>query len=240
MVEKISSIMGFFSRIIEFIVIGAITCGVAFNIAVCSSCEFLEGEVVQGENEGVTFKLGVFRYSVGPNDVIPDTGGECSSYDSDVVSGISKATEAVSILAPIFGFSWLFFVVLTQCCCPIPCSKILMGLSATGAIICTGLVWLIYANDICDNASVECEWSRASNANILALIMYSGASVLSCCMPSPRERAAERKAAKAEKKAAEAEKKAEEAEKTEHEAEEKQKEAEDKLAEAETGLAENK
>ena len=68
----------------------------------------------------------------------------------------------------------------------------------------------MYRVDICQQ--IGCEWGKAASGNLIAQIMYLIAAIFHRCMPTPRETAAERRAAKEEKKRKKAEAEAEEAE----------------------------
>jgi hypothetical protein len=81
-----------------------------------------------------------------------------------------------------------------------------------------GLVHL--QKDACDIIG-ECNWGQAATFNFIANMMYLGASILQCCLPTPAETRANRRADQAEKKAEDAEARAAEAEKKAAEAEAK-------------------
>ena len=212
-------------HLIRFIVLGALICGFAFNLWVGSSCEFLE-------SPGQTLEIGIFHYSLNLPGSEFHTGGECERFeDRKADDGYVRTAQVCAVLAPIFGLILIILITLNQCCCPIPCSGIIVSLSYTGTQICTALIWLVHKTDLCDVTG--CDWGQAASGNVLAQIMYFIAAVFHKCMPSPKESAAIRKADAAEKKAAEAEKRQKEAEATAKEAEDKMHEAEAKIEEGE-------
>lgn len=210
--------MGLLSKanLFRFIVLGALVVAVAFGFWVIGSCDFLNNSnVVRGD-----LNLGVWRYSFLTTDAtppLPSTNGDCVTYTRLSDDTWVKAAQVCAAMAPIWGLILVLMILVTQCCCNIPCSGIIIGLSYVGAQISTALVWLLTGSDVC--RWTGCNWGQAATANIIAQILYLVASICHRCMPSPAVLAAERKAGRAEKNEADAEKRADEAEKRVAEAE---------------------
>lgn len=217
-------------KIYTFLVLACLICGVAFSLTVLGSCEYMEANGVTDGKDVSGAQVGLYRYSLAGSGLPWDTNGECRDYSNRPSDGWHRAAQVCGAVAAFTGLVLLTLVIVRQCCCPIPCSGILVSLSYITVQIMQGLVWLMFNNDICKTSGISCDWSQAASFNLLAQIFYFAAGCFHCCMEDPREAAMGRKADKAEKKAEEAEKRAEEAE-------ERAEAAEKSAAEAEAGEA---
>jgi hypothetical protein len=143
--------------------------------------------------------LGLFRFKLGTLD---GGDGDCKEFDGDSEKDAAlNCARVCAILALLFGAAILLFGFFKQCLCKLPCTQIIMDLSGLGVQISMALVYVAYANEICDNGG-GCEWSTGMTFNLLAQICYIAASCLVRCMREPRyERRKNEQPARKSKKA---------------------------------------
>lgn len=213
--------MGCKDMLFRFVVLGSLVVAVAFNIWVLASCEYMKS--------GGGADIGVWRYQLNDRSSKYNTQGVCTSYSGLVKDPWAKASQAFGVMAPLFGILLILLILVTQCCCPVPCFGCLISLGYIGAQLSTAFVWFVAGNQVCEWTG--CKWGQAATGNFIAQMLYLLAAICHKCLPSPREARADHKAAAAEKKAAEAEAKQKEAEQKQAEAEAKAAQAE-KIAEA--------
>jgi hypothetical protein len=186
--------MGCLGKISFLVVVASLVAGVALNVAVAASCEYL-----QASSNQTNIELGVFRYSVNAPGNEFDTGGECKDYDGDGDLGWQvKTAQACTIIAAVFGAILVLIVIFTQCCCPIPCMGPVIGFSYFGCLVGTALVWLVRKNKVCDTVLGGCDWGEAAGLNLSAQLVYIAAAIFHRCLPDPKVAQAERRADRAE------------------------------------------
>jgi hypothetical protein len=144
---------------------------VIFNCLTLPSCELLES---QNRGGGT---LGLFRFK--PPGRLPSWTEDldCQKYDgnySEIEDAALNCARACAILALIFGAVILLFGFFKQCLCKIPCTKIIMNISGFGVQISMALVYVAWANKLCDNGG--CFWGEGLIFNLLAQICYAVSS----------------------------------------------------------------
>jgi hypothetical protein len=90
----------------------------------------------------------------------------------------------MAFFALIFGCLILLLGFFKQCLCKIPCTNIIMNISGFGVQISMALVYVAWANKLCDNGG--CYWGEGMTYNLLAQIFYAVSSCLVRCMREPR------------------------------------------------------
>jgi chromosome segregation ATPase len=189
--------MGLAGRLATLLVLGLLAVGIAFNIWVITSCEYL-----QSETGNTSYQFGVWRYAINDSTSEFDTGGECEDlsdlFDSNEFDWKYRTAQVCSAMAPFGGALALFVVLFSQCCCPVPLGDKLLLLGYTVANVSTSLVWLVRTNDVCDTRLGGCEWGDAAIYQLVAQIAYVLAAIFYKCLPDPKERQAERRQAKAD------------------------------------------
>ena len=179
------------------------------NSAVVVNCEYMSASSGNNNdginnNKSTDIKLGVFRYSVDNPGNQFDTGGECIHYDDPEGNAIDlewqiQTAQDCAIIAPICGIILVIVVLLTQCCCPIPCMGPLIGFCYLGCLVGTALVWMVRLNEVCDTVTGGCEWGDGAVLNLCAQLVYILAAIFHRCLPGPKVSHAERRANRAER-----------------------------------------
>lgn len=184
--------MGCMRKFSVYLVLAALAAGLAFNLVVVSSCEYM-----RAKDHDV--QLGVFQFAVNDTSSEHNTVGECKAYtNSDDIEWQVEMARTCAIIAPVCGAVLILLVAITQCCSPIPCSGPIITMGYVGCHFGTAFVWLIQSNDLCKNYLGGCNWGDAAWCNLFAQVAYLAAAFLHRFLPDPKLAAETRRADKAE------------------------------------------
>ena len=179
--------------------------GVAFCLATLLTCNFVE------TGDG-SLTLGVFYYSLDlsiPGSQIPpaledvvgginplDTNGKCEPYTDNLISELVsvQGSQIAGILGTVLGAVLIVWVSFNQCCYPVPCGSLIGGILFFATVVCTGLTWAMYVNDVCVSVPIDdgafdvgCYIGSSGIFCILAIALYLVAWLFQCILPTPKE-----------------------------------------------------
>lgn len=95
-----------------------------------------------------------------------------------------NCARVCSLLAFGFGGILLVFGFFQQCIIPLPCTQLLMDLSATGVQICLALVYVIWLSDACD--IYQCAYGNGAWYLVATQILWLIVGCFARCMREGR------------------------------------------------------
>jgi hypothetical protein len=151
---------------------------VVTNCLLLASCELLDLE--NGRNDG---SLGLFQWQ------LPGEHSECVEVSDIQDHAVSKdaalnCARVCAVMALIFGAILFVFGFFKQCLFQLPCTQMLMDLSATCVQIMLALVYVVWATDACDE--YYCSYGKGGTYLILTQIFWMAAGCFSRCMRDGR------------------------------------------------------
>lgn len=116
------------------------------NALLVTSCELLDLNA-RGFKQG---SIGLLEFN---NPLDPDVD-ECvpvtDLLDREIEDRAFRCAQISAFMAFGFGGVLLLFGFFKQCLCKLPCTKLMMDISATGVQICLALVYVIWMSEACD------------------------------------------------------------------------------------------
>ena len=185
----------FIGFIFEIVVLACCVGAIVTNSLLLASCEVLDlatAGIIRGS-------LGLYRGD------FPDGTSSTGCIVIDDIPNIDDYKDAafncsrVCAVVGIFcGLILTVFGFFKQCLCPLPCSQIIMDLSATGVQIMLALVYVIYLTEACNR--YQCYAGQGLTYLYSSQILWLAASCFTRCMrPGRYERRDEIAAEKAKK-----------------------------------------
>lgn len=153
---------------------------VVMNALFVASCDFLELQS-RGSKQG---SIGFLKFN-NPLDVDSE---ECVDIvdiaDREIEDKAFMCARICSMMAFGFGFILVVFGFSKQWFFPLPCTGLIMDLSATGVQISLALVYVIWMSDICD--AYTCVYGQGAWYLLATQILWMIVGCFSRCMREGR------------------------------------------------------
>jgi hypothetical protein len=156
----------------------------ALLVASCDLVELRQGGSLKGT-------LGLFEF----NDPSDDDVDECVAIsdidDRDIEDKAFKCARVCALMAFGFGGVLLVFGFFKQWIVPLPCTRLLMDVSAMGVQICLALVYVIWLSEACD--LFQCLYGDGAIYLFCTQILWLIVGCFARCMREGRSERTERK-----------------------------------------------